>query len=425
MSSAVAERSEAGNAERSPTIAPGLEQLPGASAISSVENNSKSKRKRCKPGRQFFVTLELFEIYAAVREDFVQAFEDLATYCVAVERSVVSKRVSFHLHAFLEFNDKYLLTDIRQHIVSCFPDNHLDIQACKSRKSTLKYITKEDIHCYFNCKLSELHFNKRVFEWASNTDKFDHTDPFVVEHRFSYNYLHKYFIDHKFSAIKDKPLVKFPYAYHNWTLDCVIWWNKKICSSKVKDKQLYLYGDSNVGKSTFVEKMIGSAMPFVFQPGCGKFFMQGFRKGFHKVILFEEFEYNYYPTGLLKRLLEGRLASYPVKCGPDMSIAFNGPIIFVSNFENVVDNALRNRMLFVSAQTPFWEAIQACLPKEEDSSDSEISISSDSDDETPLVYRSEKEGGSSPLHSVDWSIGASVRSPRHSNEPWGVDSTWS
>lgn len=52
-----------------------------------------------------------------------------------------------------------------------------------------------------NLKESMLHFNCRVYEWASSICKFDcrptHPFPFVVGHRFCYKYLERYFNDLK------------------------------------------------------------------------------------------------------------------------------------------------------------------------------------------------------------------------------------
>ena len=48
--------------------------------------------------------------------------------------------------------------------------------------------------------------------------------------------------------------------------------------------------------------------------------MQGFREGFHRVILFEEIKYTFALPHFLKRLLEGKTFSYSVKGCPDLMI---------------------------------------------------------------------------------------------------------
>lgn len=104
-----------------------------------------------------------------------------------------------------------------------------------------------------------------------------------------------------------------------------------------------------MGKSTFVELLIGRQnLKYIFYPGVGKFFMQGFQVDVHKIIVFEEFNMTFYHANMLKRLLEGRDYAYPVKCGLDMKLKFRGPIIFVSNFnicDQIDDRALIGRLI--------------------------------------------------------------------------------
>lgn len=85
-----------------------------------------------------------------------------------------------------------------------------------------------------------------------------------------------------------------------------------------KRRQLYLSASTNVGKSTAIEDIIGKVnMKFVFNPGVGKYFMQGFDEYYHKYISFEDFKIEFHPLNMLKRLLEGRKYACPVKCMPD------------------------------------------------------------------------------------------------------------
>lgn len=169
-------------------------------------------------------------------------------------------------------------------------------------------------------------------------------------------------------------------CFLNWSMDVCMWWNKFISSSGCKRKQLYLYGPTNVGKTLLIEKILGRVMlQHVYYPGVGKLFMQEFKPDFHKVILFEEFSYQYCVPSMLKTLLEGRLYSYPVKGAASMLFKFTGPIIFVSNdLDDKTDDAIKSRLLFVSANEEYWTAERARFPKEEGletPSSSEASIS--------------------------------------------------
>lgn len=112
-----------------------------------------------------------------------------------------------------------MLTDLREYIWNLWPDCVLDLQNCRSRKSCLKYISKEDRHLIFNCKLSELNFYYRAYEWSLKTRLFDFSDPFVVEHRFSWKFLKKFHSDVRLTLLPVfERFVKCESAYCNWSL---------------------------------------------------------------------------------------------------------------------------------------------------------------------------------------------------------------
>lgn len=246
---------------------------------------------------------------------------------------------------------------------------HLDIQPCRSKRSCLKYVSKEDCHLLTNVKTSLLHFNYQCFMWASSTSKFDCTDSFVVSHCFQYHFLERYLQDFQKRNLKFfSGLRKYEgQCFDSWMLQCVEWFKNVVYSIDknlkiYKRKQLFIYGPTNVGKSSLIEKLIGKCnMKYVYYPGVGKFFMQTFDPFFHKVVIFEEFNYRFYQPSFLKRLLENRVYSYPVKCSSDNIFAFNGPIIFVSN-EDIrdvcQDEALLGRLLIVNAYCQFWQAAE-------------------------------------------------------------------
>lgn len=156
--------------------------------------------------------------------------------------------------------------------------------------------------------------------------------------------------------------------YGNWAQDVILWWNKIIRKYVHKNKQLFLYGRSDVGKSSLIERIIGRHnLKYIFYPGVGQFFMQSYEPEIHKVIVFEEFNLKFYEMSFLKRLLEGRPFAYPVKGGIDKQISHCGPIIFISNYyPGEFDTALFARLLLVNAETPYWEGIQLSVPKEEE-----------------------------------------------------------
>lgn len=113
-------------------------------------------KSRRKPGHSFFVTVSLAEVYSTVRQDFISFFSDIVTYCVAVEISKVSVSVENHMHAFLEFGSAYFVDELSDYIRLFAACDHADVQPCRSRKSCLRYISKEDRDLW--CSYSTLRF---------------------------------------------------------------------------------------------------------------------------------------------------------------------------------------------------------------------------------------------------------------------------
>lgn len=339
----------------------------------------KQKATRAKPGRQFFITVGFdLQFYLCERQNLLYNLEnfdcdnEIVSYCISQETNSKSEVYKNHIHCFVEYTDCILLSELGEYLRNLYAYQHLDIQPCRSKKSCLRYVSKEDVNLVTNVKTSSLHFNYRVYKWAGRVNKFDCTDPFVVEHRFNYRFLERYYNDFvKRSAGSFIGLRKYcGGVYDNWMKEVIEWWNKCVCyvdsgCKGYKRKQLYIYGGTNMGKSSLVERVIGrNNMKFVFYPGIGKFFMQGFDPVFHKVIVFEEFNINFYKSSFLKRLLEGRNYAYPVKCGLDLVCSFKGPIIFVSNTDMrdiFFDYALIGRLQFVYANCKYWDGVRLDL----------------------------------------------------------------
>lgn len=348
------------------------EAVPKRVNRSTKGKRGEEKKTRNKPGHIFFITVGLPELYDSVYRDFIKNFTNLTSYAVTVETSRKSSLVSYHIHSFLEFAEPVLCANLSEYLHCVYPDIHVDCQPCHSRRTTLKYITKEASICHTNIRESEFHFYYRAHCWARRTVNFRFNDPFVVEHRFTWNFLRQLHKDTRAALaapVNLRPMVR---AYRNWSHKVAVWWNSAIFSWTHKRKCLYLHGNSNTGKTSFIESCIGrSNMHSVFYPGAGRFFMSDFNSDIHKVIVFEEFESKYHIIGMLKRLLEGKTFSYPVKCSPSLVMAFRGPIIFITNEPFDMDDAMANRLLCVSATRPYWQddAVPVAEVKSEDTVD--------------------------------------------------------
>jgi hypothetical protein len=168
------------------------------------------------------------DLYPSVRSDFVDYFVGVESYCIGLEEHLSGR---YHLHAYLWF---YELTtcDVVRKSIEWF-DGTINILPLKSRKSWLKYITKEDDDPYFNVPLSELSFRVRALNWARKERYFSVCHPFVVEHKHMYKYLEEF---HREARIQNRSVVRELKVYDKywggWQNEVVDWWNDyiKLCS---------------------------------------------------------------------------------------------------------------------------------------------------------------------------------------------------
>lgn len=293
---------------------------------------------------------------------------------------------------FLEYSCKMNIQNVEDEAIKYFfkyddllisPWSDINVSAPKSKRNVLIRFSKYDMNLYTNIESDLLSFTYKANVWAKNTMEFCHCDPFVSEHRQSYRFLKEFLKDYRKPKLSSDYLKPMEVYYDNWSLDVVNWYNNKILNPKPRQKQMYIHGETCMGKSTFVRKLIGKAfLPYVFYPEKGQFFMQEFSQNRHKIIVFEEFDYYDFPLNGLKRLLAGEEYSYSVKGEKAINITFTGPIIFVSNFNEIKDKALLSRLVIVHANKCFWTDTKYCIPKiEYNNYDQEDNGGNDYDDD--------------------------------------------
>lgn len=361
--------------------------------VRSPSPRAKGTKRRKKPSRLFFVTVSLIEPFSSNPErskrGLVDSSVSLTAYAVATERNSTSQLVSIHLHAFLHTEEPHFVNEIRKLVSAQFPDCRIDCQACRSERNTLIYISKEDVHLYTNISESKFALNDRLWHWAARTQYFSLLDPFVVSNVCRYRFLQQYHSEHLMQNKTKATYKPVDMTHAGWALEVAQWRNRIITGSKKeKRRALYLHGPTNLGKSCLIERVIGrNMMPFVYYPDVGKFCMQCFRSWFHKVILFEEFKYEYHCVSMLKRLCENKNYSYPIKGLDALTMTFQGPIIFISNdpLETITDEAFLSRLNVVSVFNTYWAEpeVRARVKTETDDPPSvdvppPITISSDS-----------------------------------------------
>ncbi|XP_044744240.1 uncharacterized protein LOC123306337 [Coccinella septempunctata] len=287
--------------------------------------------------------------------------------------SLENRLAKFHIHSYTQFNVKVDFEIMRQVVLSMDDGNWaagLDIQSVKNKSKVIKYITKLDTKPYSNMSTSTFSFQYQIYMWAYNNYKnpYNPLDPFVVKNQRSANFLQSYLaaFSRKMESAVEPSLQPSTLTYNcPWTIEVTNWFNEKLRTFRHKDPQLYLWGDSNVGKSYFVEKiLVGSEKSRrIYYPERSKWAFSTLDVSFHELILFEEADFSNISHGNLKRLLEGSSFSAEVKYGNQKDFAWEKPIIFVSNYppqHYSVDQALLNRLKVVHATEPYFINYSRC-----------------------------------------------------------------
>lgn len=360
-----------------------LEQPVLASAHSdNLVGRYSVKRTVVRPSSQFFVTLSIEEPILQLHSTIYTIVEglELVSYCIAKEVSNNDNCV-YHVHIYLELKDKDYLSNIVQFFTDSFACK-MDVQSVKSRKSVLKYISKEDDMLLTNIKASSLSFFYQLNSFVKSTKKFDITHNFVVMHWNRYRFIERYY--------NEKKIIKPPWYGYNqyvdvnksWNMDVAIWWNDWVVNGWFhKKKQLYLWGPPSVGKSTFVYQLLQSIPEYyIFKPDIGQFAF-GLWDDRCKVVLFEDHNLDDFNRTHLKLMLEGHRFMASVKCSAPVSVCCKVPIIIISN-DWLQDNVLSARLQVVHASKAFWISEAHVLSKVQSES---ILLDSDEDAVVPTT----------------------------------------
>ena len=103
--------------------------------------------------------------------------------------------------------------------------------------------------------------------WAKRTKEFDFHDQFVASHP-----NHNIFLQKLHASVRkdiNKLVLLKPYKilkkFGNWRDLVVDWYNDWAKNGYFhKKKQLFLYGESNTGKSTFIKYLMGKDLKYIF-----------------------------------------------------------------------------------------------------------------------------------------------------------------
>lgn len=332
---------------------------PETKSTSATTSAEKTKLRRNKSISNWSITIKLgtVEDISTIRTDLASIFIDYNSIAIGLEKYNVDG-TEWHAHIYLHIETGVTFDDMHSYLRDVLPDISINIQSTKNVRNWLTYLSKEDKHVYYeNIPLSSLHFNYKCYWWAVKAKTFDLTDDFVVDNKQYYKFLEGYFYSVKRLLLSSTASLRnIELVYNGWFTTVAQWWNLKIGSSKHKEKQLYLWGASNCGKSSCIETIIGREnLAFVFEPCVGAFPFHSWHNEV-KVVLFEEFYMSKWEShkGLLKRLLEGKSFTIDRKFMTPQTITFTGPVIMVSNELPHFEDAFLNRLNIVLADSVYW-----------------------------------------------------------------------
>lgn len=308
--------------------------------------------------------------YFAVTIPFTNVQKDLAFYCLegVCEQLVISQEYHqnglIHHHLFLKTVKRFTRDDIKQLIELIYDLNEphqnekIYVNTVRNVKNYLAYITKEDdqpLFKGFNIE-NRLSFYFRTIKWAKSVNEYDVSDPFILSHPQYYKLLKEVFIKIKEktrkSNFKLKRLRSIQFAQNknpNWKEKVLNWWNDWAEKGyKHKKKQLYLYGPSNTGKTTFINDLLRNGIIHnkeeneldeseieiqIYRPTPSepKYAWQSFDKSRYNIMVIDEFYIDEYNIADMKRALAGEVFVSNTKFGESKNIQLQIPSILISN----------------------------------------------------------------------------------------------
>lgn len=246
--------------------------------------------------------------------------------------------------------------------------NGVLVQTVRNERNYLKYITKSDSTPLFKgISESSLSFFYNALQWAENTREFDFCDPFVLNHPQYYKLLEQVHssvnIKRRISSILPlqpyyQPLLEIQAG--SWQAKVIEWWNDWIVNGyRHKKKQLFLWGGSNTGKTTFIRKLIKKSFlnnnehttnqlneeddddndnddlfeEQIFCPTANekRFAWQDFDPRLFNLVLIDEFDINEYNVTELKKVLAGETLIANRKGQSSKKMKLKMPMIIISN----------------------------------------------------------------------------------------------
>lgn len=337
------------------------------------------------PTRNFFVTFSQFN---GSREDVVVVLRELncSRYVVALENhhDAEGRVTGCHIHAFFKTEVPILLTDLRHHLCASLGENFvnrlnpaINLQPITEAdvRSKVEYATKEDLSAVIvGVPLSYASLYFRQYVYIKTHRVFCYNDPLVFECKHELPYLLKrhseFWEKQDFAKVEDEQRIanqeftrKHAINGGTWVDDLNTWiqaasfmlsqeHHLQTAPTTYKQRNLYLWGDSGVGKTTTLEMLLPSLANVCFTPTSNEatFAYSGLNSATRAIYIPDAdkiFFANHRETVL--RLAEGKVLSIASKFSGPLKMAFHGLFVVVSNYQPPVDPAFVNRFTIIHA----------------------------------------------------------------------------
>jgi hypothetical protein len=139
-------------------------------------------------------------------------------------------------------------------------EDRLTISSVHDSARLIKEVTIDPEASIFNLQKKQLNLIYVTADWAKRTPVWDDTHLHVIQ-----NYTRRGLVRRVYDATRKKLMKKSNYKrfpperpFNDWRDDVVCWWNDFVENGyTTKMPQLYLYGRSNVGKTSFIQQLLG------------------------------------------------------------------------------------------------------------------------------------------------------------------------
>ena len=165
---------------------------------------------------------------------------------------------------FVEFlkslEDGFLAPDDPRLLKTDTNEDRLTISSVHDSARLIKEVTNDPEASIFNLQKKQLNLIYVTADWAKRTPVWDDNHLHVIQ-----NYSRRGLVKRVYDATRKKLMKKpnykpFPVEppFNDWRDDVVCWWNDFVENGyTTKMPQLYLYGRSTVGKTSFIRQLLG------------------------------------------------------------------------------------------------------------------------------------------------------------------------